>query len=361
MKNAFTLSALMTAMCFGAGAAQSEIQSIQIHSYKHWTVDYLYSDEGDGWNACSMSVFGDDIGLSVNVDGNEDVEIQIYDGKANYSQWRDGDKFQIKIDSFAKWDMPATGRGNSLFVELDLDNGNDSATRLIHEIRQGFKLSVYEYGEREEFYWFSLHGSKAATNALAEKCLDHLKPFSYAAHEREPNKLPVPGKDSPVPGMPSAYYDLRLEDTSVGKVLYFNGSISTGFSDDVKSYGNIDYFVIEQSNGGLLWEALQAGAHFRANGIATSVDGPCASACVELFADGVERYYSENAQFGSHAMAVDGDEMSLATTQHLLSDRVKYFEAGGVDPEIVIDSLDTPAEQIRWLSPAEAREYGLID
>lgn len=348
------------AMLAMAGSAYAEIQTINLHSYKHWTVDYSY-DESDGYNTCVMEVMSDNLGLSINVDGNRNAMLHLFDSNADYSNWTSGSKFQLQIDNYGRWDMPADGNGNSLFVDLDFNADKDNVDKLLYEIRQGLRLSVYEYGEKDEYYWFSLHGSKAAANAIVQNCLDNLKPYTLSAPQPEPKQAPVPGMDNPVPGLPSAHYDLRVEDTSVGKVLYFKGTVAQGFADDVKSYGEFDYFVIEESNGGLLGEALEAGAFLRKNGVATSLDGACASACVELYAGGVERYYTESARFGIHAMAVDGDEMSLATTQNILSDRVKHFEAGGVDSKIVIDSLDTPTEEIRWLSTTQAQVYGLID
>ncbi|WP_171207842.1 MULTISPECIES: hypothetical protein [unclassified Ruegeria] len=359
MKKFLTTTALLAL----AGAAHAEIQTITLHSYKHWTVVYNF-DENDGWNNCAMQVKGDGLSLSLIVDGNENASLHLYDEKADYSSWTDGSKFQLEIDNYGRWDMQADGYGNSLFVDLDYVADKDDVDRLLYEIRQGLRLSIYEYGEKEEFYWFSLHGSKAAANAIVENCLDNLRPYTLAEPEPEPEpepkKAPVPGMDNPVPGLSNTQYELRKEETSVGTVMYFTGTISEGFAEDVKSYGDFDYFVIEESNGGLLGEAIEAGAYLRQNFVATSLDGACASACVELYAGGVKRYYSENARFGVHAMSVDGDEMSLSTTQNLLSLRVKHFEASGVDSKIVIDSLDTPTEEIRWLTTSQARVYGLI-
>ncbi len=298
---------------------------------------------------------------SLTVDGNENASLHLYDEKADYSSWTDGNKFQLQIDNYGRWEMPADGYDHSLFVDLDYIDDKDNVDRLLYEIRQGLRLSIHEYGEKEEFYWFSLHGSKAAANAIVENCLDNLKPYAFSEPQPEPKQAPVPGMDNPVPGLPNTLYELRVEDTSVGTVVYFNGVVAEGFAEDVKSYGDFDYFVIEESNGGLLGEAIEAGAYLRNNDVSTSLDGACASACVELYAGGVKRYYSDNARFGVHAMSVDGDEMSLATTQNLLSLRVKHFEASGVDSKIVIDSLDTPTEEIRWLSTSQARVYGLID
>ncbi len=345
-----------------AGASLAEIQSIPVHSYKHWNVEYLYSDDGDRWNACVMQVEGDGIALSVNVYGSQQVDLQLFDANADYDDWDDGDMFQLRVDRHPKWDLPAKGNGNSLFVRLSDKGIEQSVERLFYEIRQGLKLYIYNYGSDEAYYWFSLHGSKAAANAVVDQCFPRLQhPTQW---KPEPKKTPptaaVPGLESPVPGLPSTQYDLRIEEASVGTVAYFSGTISKGFYEDVRALGDFDYFVIEESNGGLIGEAMATGALFRKKGVATSVDGSCASACVELYAAGVKRYLSKTARFGIHAMAVDGDESSLSATQSLLSKRVKYFEAGGVDPRIVMDSLDTPAEALRWLTTEQARDYGLI-
>ncbi len=368
LKRVFTVKIILWAIAFimVTDNASAKLQSVRLHTYKHWNVDYIYSDAGDGWNTCSMSVFGKDLGLSLNIDGNANVGIQIYDSKADYSGWTNGSKFQLQIDKYKRWNVSAKGKGNSLFVDLNYAN-NKEVDELMREIRQGLRLYVYEYGRKKAFYRFSLRGSKAATIAMVEKCANLLKPFKVSAPKPEPKKPPVPGtanpvpaNDNPVPGLPSAHYDLRLEDTSVGKVLYFRGKITRGFADEVMSHGKIDYLVIEESDGGLLDEALKAGAFLRSNGVATSVDGACASACIELYAGGVKRYHSGKARFGIHAMSVDGGEANLAETQIILSNRAKYFEAGGIDPKIVIESLGTPAEEVRWLSISQAKEYGLI-
>ncbi|TCL08961.1 hypothetical protein BXY66_1002 [Shimia isoporae] len=353
------LIVLLFAAIWAPSVLVAELKSIQLHSYKHWSVDYVFSDEGEGWNACVMEVRGDGIALSLNIDGNMNADLQVFDAAADYSGWKSGRKFQLQIDRHPRWDMPANGRGNSLFVDLSGPNDWKRVDRLLYEIRQGLKLYVYQYGEREEYYWFSLRGSMAAANAIVEKCFAYLE--EYPTTKSEPTPKTPPKRDEPVPGLFSSLYELKKEETSAGSVVYFNGTISRGFSNALKQLGDFDYLVIEQSNGGLLGEALAAGQFLRQREIATSIDGACASACVELYAGGVKRYYSDKAKFGVHAMAVDGDETSLSTTQKMLSERVKYFEAGGVDSRIVLDSLDTPSHELRWLSHDQAVEYGLIE
>jgi hypothetical protein len=349
---------LATVLWTVAGEAVADVQSVQLHSYKHWTVEYAYSDEGDGWNACTMQNGDGRLSLSLNVNGNGESEIQIYDSNADFDSWTDGSIFQVEVDSNGRWDMPADGIGNSLFVTMHSQSNEENVEQFIYELRQGLKLYVYEKDMTSENYWFSLSGSKAATDSMVNDCLQYLKPFAVAPYE--PEALPVPGAQDPNAWSPSANYELQLEDTFAGKVLRFRGQITEGFAEDVMSYGNFDYLLIERSDGGLISEALAAGTYLRRNGVATYLDGTCASACVELYAGGTRRYHSDKALFGIHAMAIDGDMTSLTMTQVLLSDRANYFEAGGVDPRIVIESLDTPADEMRWLSIAEAQVYGLI-
>ena len=95
-----------------AGTASAEIQSVRLHTYKHWTVDYRYSTAGTGWNTCSMTVSGKDLGFSLHVDGNNYFTIQIYDFKVDYSNWRGGGKFQLQIDMYRRWNVSAKGKGN---------------------------------------------------------------------------------------------------------------------------------------------------------------------------------------------------------------------------------------------------------
>ncbi len=55
---------LTIALLAMAGSVHAEIQTITLHSYKHWTVEYSF-DESDGWNNCSMQVRNDGLSLRV--------------------------------------------------------------------------------------------------------------------------------------------------------------------------------------------------------------------------------------------------------------------------------------------------------
>lgn len=162
------------------------------------------------------------------------------------------------------------------------------------------------------------------------------------------------------------------------------------FADAVGKLNGRRLPVLIHSPGGSVPDAIAMGELIRAKGLAVAVartlmancpeaarkcaDGPgkaiaggatCASACVLVFAGGVERLAGPMALIGVHQITTLIKETEGLA--HLTSTR-KLYEQQGIDAEVTdyLASMGvgepvmtlarkTPAASVRWLSPAELR------
>lgn len=128
-----------------------------------------------------------------------------------------------------------------------------------------------------------------------------------------------------------------------------------------------DWLVL-QSPGGAVDEALALGRHLRREGIGTRILAGeyCHSACPYVFAGGAEREAEPDAQIGVHqhyfgestilpaAFAVE----DIQTGQGRV---LAYLHEMGIDPLVMRHALVTPPDEIYVLLREELRDYGFIE
>ena len=73
------------------------------------------------------------------------------------------------------------------------------------------------------------------------------------------------------------------------------------------------------SGGGSVWAAQEMAKMIRSNGFDTAVNGPCESACTDMFLGGKNRYLvSDDGKLGYHAASVSEEYMDEIDDIHIL-------------------------------------------
>ncbi|WP_170343081.1 hypothetical protein [Ruegeria arenilitoris] len=165
-------------------------------------------------------------------------------------------------------------------------------------------------------------------------------------------------QDLPVPANFSARLDFSVSELDeFGQVLLLSGQIETGDADRLISYlsemTENPALVALHSPGGRVSEALTIGQHLREAGVNTGVlaGSVCMSSCPYILAGGIDRLVSQKGVVGMHqhyyeqprmipvVFAVEGIQKGQGETmQHLIE--------MGIDPALMLYSLNTPPEQI---------------
>lgn len=105
--------------------------------------------------------------------------------------------------------------------------------------------------------------------------------------------------------MPPPDYDLRL--TEDGESFRFSGLVDFGLTRDLRAlaqeHPKVKRIVLD-SHGGYIAEARGAVTVLQSQGIATHVEGHCASACALIFAGGTQRSLAPEARIGLHGYAL---------------------------------------------------------
>lgn len=131
--------------------------------------------------------------------------------------------------------------------------------------------------------------------------------------------------------------------------------------------------VILDSPGGDLLQSLKLGNEIRDAGLDTAAGtldrkhdrfsgGACASACVYAFLGGVDRSVEAGGKLGVHQIYVRGDTWALSAQDglrlmSLVGAHVQHL-CGRLD--LLIPAMDTPPEQMHWLSKGELVRYAVV-
>lgn len=123
---------------------------------------------------------------------------------------------------------------------------------------------------------------------------------------------------------------------------------------DAKAVG-----VVLESSGGLVYEAEKLGRWIRAQGLDTAVHAQCASACVNAWAGGVNRYISPGGKIGLHRARAqyagyeDGQADVAAFAKYLRSMEIAAANA------IAVRAASTPSAKMDWVDAEEAQALSL--
>lgn len=156
-----------------------------------------------------------------------------------------------------------------------------------------------------------------------------------------------------------------------GGRLVATGTIVPGaaeaFAAEIEKRGSYVTTVVLHSPGGSVQDALTIGRLIRERQFNTEVrDGRyCASSCPLIFAGGVERLAGPKAAIGVHqvsaltaaANATMADGMSSA--QRVSAEVQRYLRDMGVDSQVWVHAMETPANELFYFKPDELLELKL--
>lgn len=147
-------------------SAAADPYSEVLFRQKHWVVSGVVFD--DGSLACEAKVSGNADSFSLWVFDSGVLRMQFYSTAWQFSGG--SADLRVQIDRRPDWSLTnAELYQNS--VLFDLPGGNDSG-RLLREIAAGNRLYL-RTATNEDVMWYSLSGSRASMNALAD-CSDRL-------------------------------------------------------------------------------------------------------------------------------------------------------------------------------------------
>ncbi len=168
---------------------------------------------------------------------------------------------------------------------------------------------------------------------------------------------------------------LRTSDKALGAPVTFElagdgrliatGTIVPGAADtfaaEIEKRGGYVKTVVLHSPGGSVQDALRIGRLIRERKFNTEVLDAryCASSCPLIFAGGVERIAGPKAAIGVHqvsaltnaASATMADGMSSA--QRVSAEVQRYLRDMGVDSQVWVHAMETPANELFYFKPDE--------
>lgn len=164
----------------------------------------------------------------------------------------------------------------------------------------------------------------------------------------------------------------RLVLTKIEQATYrLEGDITEGDADRVirllQDTRPAPEWLVLQSPGGVVSDALQIGRFIRETGIHTRMLAGeyCYSACPYILMGGVERDVDEAAQVGVHQhyfgeSTILPASFAVEDIQAGQGEVMLYLDEMGIDPLIMVPALTTPPDEIYVLLPEELREFGVV-
>lgn len=181
----------------------------------------------------------------------------------------------------------------------------------------------------------------------------------------------VPGAPPVQPSSPEEVLRKPMTFNLVsGGVLYAKGIIDPGaadrFAGEIDARGEYIKSVSLDSPGGSVDDAIAMSKLIREKAIATKVGEKalCASSCPIVFAGGVTRAAEKNAVVGVHqvfnaSIASPSPDQAMASAQAITARVARHLDEMGIGAGLWIHALETPPDQLYYLSPAEMSEYRL--
>ena len=204
---------------------------------------------------------------------------------------------------------------------------------------------------------------------------DQIRPYLPRAVPVAPDRgEPVlPGYDAPATGdlmakAMSFHLGADGEASAVGRI---DAGTAEAFRRFLDGEGLDVRRLALHSPGGSVRDAIEMATLIRDRKLETEVpaDGYCASACPLVLAGGVARQTGESAWVGVHQVyAVPGGDRgrvrdldrSVAQIQATIAECQNLLVAMDVDPRLWIHAMQTPADELYVLTPAELREFRLV-
>ena len=200
---------------------------------------------------------------------------------------------------------------------------------------------------------------------------DQRRPFSPG---QVPSRLgPEQPSDGPVrlPATLPRRLEFSMHDTQeFGRVMLAAGGIDEGAAARLRGYVESlpepPDAVALHSPGGAVDQALAIGRRLRELELNTLAlpDAACLSACPYALAGGVERIVSRTAWVGLHQHYYDESTilpafLAVERIQQGQGETLSYLAEMGVDPVIMVHSLQTPPQDMYLLVEEELTDYRL--
>lgn len=172
----------------------------------------------------------------------------------------------------------------------------------------------------------------------------------------------IEARPKPVRIAPPPQFDLRL--SAGGERFEFSGQVDFGLTEALRrmvaDYPEVKQIVLE-SGGGYIAEARGAVTVLRSAGIATLVEGHCASACALIFAGGAMRSMTPEARLGLHGYTLrSGHGLGMIDPVAEMQRDLAIYRAQGLE-EAFIERLATLPQSPMWYpSQGELRAAGFL-
>lgn len=181
----------------------------------------------------------------------------------------------------------------------------------------------------------------------------------YRTDRTDPSLLTIDGPlDLPMP----ASFSHRLDFTEsvvdgIGTVLLVSGEIEDGdavrFKSHLSGMTKAPDLIALHSPGGLVFEALEIGREIRDKGLSSAVlaGAYCMSSCPYILAGGEKRFVSRRGIVGLHQHYYEQPKympvvFAVENIQTGQGATLEYLIEMGIDPSLMLFSLQTPPDQI---------------
>lgn len=155
-----------------------------------------------------------------------------------------------------------------------------------------------------------------------------------------------------------------------GGVLLAEGTIDPGaagrFASEIEDRGEYIRSVSLNSPGGSVDDAIAMSKLIREKNIATKITEKalCASSCPIVFAGGVTRSAEKDAIVGVHQVFTlsterPSAEQAMSSAQAATARVARHLDEMDIGAGLWIHALETPPNQLYYLTPAEMAEYRL--
>ena len=158
--------------------------------------------------------------------------------------------------------------------------------------------------------------------------------------------------------------DFTLSATSDGQAFEFLGLVDFGLTEALRrlvaAHPEIRQLRLD-SNGGYIAEARGVVTVLRAHGIATHVEGHCASACALIFAGGAERSLGPDGRLGLHGYALARErQYGMIDPVAEMQRDLAIYRAQGLEESFVTQLAALPQVPMWYPSHDELQAAGMV-
>ena len=184
----------------------------------------------------------------------------------------------------------------------------------------------------------------------------------------------APRTSTPAPNPTRSDPDLLAEpmtiDLGPGSTLSLTGTIDVGaalrLDAELSARGEYVTLVELDSPGGSVADALTMSLALRERELSVRVPSGalCASSCPIVLAGGAVREVARDANVGVHQIFTQGGpvisaDRAMASAQETTALIARHLDAMGIAPALWFHALETPKDELFYLTPEQSLDYGL--